>query len=108
MPCPSCGFESDPETGEVYDVTYPCPECGLGGAHVTTPASRVASRYALAAGYFSIGDPVLYGKWKNMRGIIKAFGVDEKGNPTITIEPVPKGRKQDLVMGLFRIWKAPA
>jgi hypothetical protein len=51
-----------------------------------------------------VGDPVLYGRWKNHHGVIKSFGVDAKGNPTITVEPVPKGRKQDKVMGLFKVW----
>ena len=52
----------------------------------------------------NVGDPILYGKYKNKRGIIREFGVDAKGNPTITVEPVPKGRKQDKVMGLFKVW----
>lgn len=73
---------------------------------MTPMALRVAAR-ALAAGYFNLGDPILYGKWKNHHGIIKEFGQDGHGNPTITIEPVPKGRKHDKVMGLFRVWHDP-
>lgn len=54
------------------------------------------------------GDPILYGKYKNKEGLIKGFGVGPKGNPTVIIEPQPKGRKQDKEMGLFRIWQRPA
>jgi hypothetical protein len=104
MPCPNCGFTSDPETGEVYDVTYPCPECGLGGAHVTTTASRVAARF-LRAGYFNVGDLVWMGKYKNKLGQITEFSTDAKGNPTITVTPIPKGRKQDKTFSLFKVWK---
>lgn len=57
---------------------------------------------------FNVGDIILYGKYKNKKGKIKEFGADAKGNPTVTIEPVPKGRKQDKTMGLFKIWKLPA
>ena len=67
---------------------------------------RVVARFLLASQYFNVGDIVLYGKWKNKRGILKSFGQDPHGNPTATIEPVPKGRKQDVVMGLFKFWRA--
>jgi hypothetical protein len=56
---------------------------------------------------FNVGDVILYGKYKNKKGVIKSFGSDAKGNPTITIEPIPKGRKQDKTMGLFKVWKMP-
>jgi hypothetical protein len=68
-------------------------------------AHRVAARY-VAASYFSVGDVVLYGKYKNHRGKVVGFGKDKWGNPTIEIEPVPKGRKQNKVFGLFKIWRA--
>jgi hypothetical protein len=69
---------------------------------------RVANRYLVSKSYtLKPGTPILYGKYKNKRGIIKEFGKDGKGNPTVTIEPVPKGRKKDKVLQLFRIWKAP-
>jgi hypothetical protein len=58
------------------------------------------------ASYFSIGDEIVYGRWKNHRGKILSFGQDEKGNPTVTIEPIPKGRKENKTFGLFKIWKA--
>lgn len=66
---------------------------------------RVAARY-LRAGYFNVGDKILFGKYKNKVGIIVAFGQDKWGNPTVEIEPVPKGRKQNKVFGLFKIWRA--
>jgi hypothetical protein len=44
--CPNCGFVSDPETGDVFDVTYPCPRCGHGGAKITNRlASQVVAKY---------------------------------------------------------------
>lgn len=60
------------------------------------------------AGYFDVGELILFGKYKNKKGRIVRFGLDDKGHPIIEIEPVPKGRKQNKVMGLFKIWKAPA
>lgn len=68
---------------------------------------RVASRY-LKAAFFNVGDIILYGKYKNKKGRVVAFGQDHKGNPTIEIEPIPKGRKQNKVFGLYKIWHAPA
>ena len=69
-------------------------------------AQRVASRFLRRAGYFNPGDFIWMGKYKNRLGQIIAIGVDDKGNPTVTIRPVPKGRKQDKTIGLFKIWKA--
>jgi hypothetical protein len=66
-------------------------------------ARQVALKYAA---YFELGTKVLYGKYKNKVGIVKAFGKDKWGNPTIEIEPVPKGRKQNKVLGLYKIWRA--
>lgn len=68
-------------------------------------ALRVAHRH-LQAAYFGVGDIVLYGKYKNKRGKLVAFGEDKWGNPTIEIEPIPKGRKQNKVFGLFKVWRA--
>lgn len=56
--------------------------------------------------YFKVGDIVLMGKFKNMKGKVVGFGEDDKGHPTIEIEPIPKGRKKNRVIGLFRIWRA--
>ncbi len=69
-------------------------------------AIRVAARHLVAAGYFNVGDVVLFGKYKNKRGKIVSFGSDKWGNPTIEVEPVPKGRKENKVFGLYRIWRA--
>jgi hypothetical protein len=63
------------------------------------PAIRVTA-------YFKVGDVVLMGKYKNMRGAIVGFGQDKWGNPTVEIEPIPKGRKQNKIIGLFKIWRA--
>lgn len=66
---------------------------------------RVAARHILA-GYFNIGDVILFGKWKNHKGKIVAWGKDKYGNPTVEIEPIPKGRKQNKIMGLYKFWRA--
>ena len=55
-------------------------------------------------GYFSIGDEIFYGKWKNKRGRIVDIAYDERGVPVVEIEPVPKGRKANVIIGLYKIW----
>ena len=70
-------------------------------------AHRIAHRH-LQASYFNVGDIILFGKWKNKKGRIVAFGQDLHGNPTVEIEPIPKGRKENKVFGLFKIWHVPA
>jgi hypothetical protein len=79
------------------------------GHIVSDPAlvARVAARFAAADGFFSVGDPILFGKYKNKRGIVVRIFEDEKGHPSIEIEPVPKGRKKNKVMGLYKIWHDP-
>lgn len=69
---------------------------------------RVACQFLKKSGYFGVGDFILYGKWKNKKGKIVAIGQDKHGNPTVEIEPIPKGRKQNKVFGLFRIWHDPS
>ena len=71
-------------------------------------ASRVARRFMADTFTVNVGDHILYGKWKNKKGIIKSIGKDAKGNPIIVVEPVPKGRKQEKVIQLFRVWKDQA
>jgi len=71
----------------------------------STLISRVAERF-IRASYFSPGDIVLYGKYKNHRGRILGFGQDKWGNPTVTVEPIPLGRKQPKTFGLFKLWRA--
>jgi len=66
-------------------------------------AIRVATRYLQA--YFSAGDYILYGKFKNKRGLLKRVWMDDRGVPMIEIEPVPKGRKNNREMGLYTIRK---
>lgn len=61
---------------------------------------------ALKRAYFKVGDVVLMGKYKNMRGAILGFGKDKWGNPTVEVEPTPKGRKQNKRIGLYKIWRA--
>ena len=56
--------------------------------------------------YFEVGDDILYGKWKNKRGKIVDMFVDDRGIPVIEIEPVPKGRKRNVIMGLYKVWKS--
>ena len=56
--------------------------------------------------YFKVGDVILMGKFKSSKGKIVDFGEDKWGNPTVEIEPVPKGRKQNKTIGLFKIWRA--
>jgi hypothetical protein len=68
-------------------------------------SARIAARF-LQAAYFEKGTVVLYGKYKNHRGQVVGFGEDKWGNPTIEIEPIPKGRKHNVVLGLYRIWRA--
>lgn len=65
---------------------------------------KVAHR-VITSSYFSIGDIVLYGKYKNHKGKVISFGSDKWGNPTVTISPIPLGRKKPKTFGLFRIWK---
>lgn len=69
----------------------------------TTPVAHNSSPFTT---YFKIGDIILLGKFKNMQGQIIGFGEDKWGNPTVEIEPIPKGRKKNKIIGLFRIWRA--
>ena len=66
---------------------------------------EIAQALAKSA-YFKLGDVVLMGKYKNKRGVIVGFGQDKWGNPTVEIEPTPKGRKQNRIIGLYKIWRA--
>lgn len=55
-------------------------------------------------GPFDVGDEVLYGKYKNKVARIAGFGLNPKGQETVELEPVPKGRKKNKVLGLYKIW----
>ena len=61
----------------------------------------------ISKAYFQIGDDILYGKWKNKRGKIVGLSIDERGVPIVEIEPIPKGTKRNVIMGLYKIWKSP-
>ena len=67
---------------------------------------RIATRFLVAKGYLDPGTIVLYGKYKNHRGRVVRFSQDKWGNPTIEVEPIPKGRKQNKTFGLYRVWRA--
>lgn len=71
----------------------------------TALAVRLARRFK--ASFFNVGDVILFGKYKNKKARILSFGQDAKGNPTVTLEPIPKGRKQNKTLTLFKIWKMP-
>ena len=71
-----------------------------------TQLDREIAQALAESAYFKIGDVVLTGKYKNKRGVIVGFGEDKWGNPTVEVEPTPKGRKQNRVFGLYRIWRA--
>jgi hypothetical protein len=71
--------------------------------------SKVAHIYIIGKTFnFEKGEQVLFGKYKNKLGIIKGFSTDDKGNPIVIVEPVPKGRKKDKEIQLFRVWKKKA
>lgn len=72
---------------------------------LTLGGLRLVIREAAYAGIFKKGDHVLWGKYKNKKGKIVDVYIDDKGHPTIDIEPVPKGRKKTVTMGLYKIWK---
>lgn len=72
---------------------------------VTLGELRQVIREAAYAGMFKKGDHVLFGKYKNKKGKIVDMYLDDKGHPTIEIEPIPKGRKKIVTMGLYKVWK---
>lgn len=79
---------------------------GASSMWTMTASDLVQATAERRAAYFGVGDQILYGKYKNKKGIIVGFGKDEKGNPTVEIEPYPKGRKQNKTMTVFKIWHA--
>lgn len=64
--------------------------------HISFPTSE-------ALPGFRVGDLITYGKFQNKPGKLVRIFTDERGIPMIEIEPVPKGRKKNRVMGLFRV-----
>lgn len=73
---------------------------------MTIKTDREPPKSLIVGTYFKIGDLVLLGKFKNTQGRIVGFGEDKWGNPTVEIEPLPKGRKKNKIIGLFKIWRA--
>lgn len=74
------------------------------------PVMEASTSYDFrVAALFNVGDPILYGKYKNKKGIIIKFLKDEKGYPAVEIEqlPNPTGRKEKKVLTLFKIRKSP-
>lgn len=66
-------------------------------------ASQVRVASQKLATYFNVGDYVTYGKFQNKPGKLVRIFTDDRGIPMIEIEPVPKGRKKNRMMGLYRI-----
>jgi hypothetical protein len=81
----------------------------LSGFH-GKPVMRVARRYLAKKFEVNIGDPILYGKYLNKKGIVKEFKTGPKGDPIVVIEqiPNPTGRKQPKELKLFRVRYDPA
>ena len=46
-----------------------------------------------------IGDTILTGRFKNKKVVVKEFGVDDKGQPTVNGRPILKFRIQKLMPG---------
>jgi len=57
------------------------------------------------AGPFHVGDDVKWGKYKNKSAKIKRVFNDEKDHVAVELEPHPKGRKKNVEIGLYKIWK---
>ena len=47
----------------------------------------------------NIGDTILTGRFKNKRIVVKEFGTDDKGQPTINGRPILKFRIEKLMPG---------
>lgn len=71
---------------------------------ITIKQLRALIREKIDTGPFKKGDRVFFGKYKNKKGKIVDTYQDEKDHTAITIEPVPKGRKKDVEMGLYKVW----
>ena len=65
---------------------------------MTTFSLKMAKTFKI-----EVGTPIFFGKYLNKKGLIKEFKENEKGDTIIVVEPVPKGRKQDRDLKLFRI-----
>lgn len=76
--------------------------------HIVMPSMPSAIRVAKT---FTVnkGDAVWYGKYKNQRGLVKNFGMSDKGDPTVTVEQLPSPsarkpkKKSPKTLNLFKI-----
>ena len=66
----------------------------------------VMAHLSKLAGYYSVDDVILYGKYKNKKGRVVGIGKDEKGNPTIDVDPIPKGQKKTKTLSVLKVWHA--
>jgi tRNA nucleotidyltransferase/poly(A) polymerase/2'-5' RNA ligase len=97
--CESVALEAAGKLGKWHsDELHKC---------LDNPTAKLARQYLISrvAATFTVneGDSVFYGKYKNKKGIITGFSTNEKGDVLVTIEPQPKGRKQDKVLKLFTV-----
>ena len=46
-----------------------------------------------------IGDTILTGRFKNKKVVVKEFGIDDKGQPTVNGRPILKFRIKKLMPG---------
>lgn len=98
----NCGSNGTPRDNE-WKTVLGGPDKSL--VNMSTSSQRVVARYLVARGYFSPGDYVFYGKWKNKPGKLTRMFVDERGVPMVEIEPIPLGRKKPKTMSLFKFWR---
>lgn len=54
--CSNCGFIGNRETGEIFDTTFPCPECGEGGV-----GNKSIDLDNLENKYLNPAEPSIYG-----------------------------------------------
>lgn len=68
--------------------------------HRSTPHELSSTK---RAAFFNVGDVITFGKYQNKHARIVAFHDDGKGNPLVELEPLPKGRKKNKIIALFKI-----
>lgn len=83
------------------------PELAGDGAKLTArvrvelQGGRLAAEHAAKTFNLNVDDPVLYGKFLNKPGVIKDFGKNDKGDPTLVIEPAKGGQTKEVK--LFKV-----
>lgn len=83
------------------------PQSYLESVEIAAGGARVLGSRTASTGYFQVGEEILFGKYKNKRGRILRFYIDDRGVPMVEIEPIPKGRKKNREMGLYNFWHLP-